>query len=82
MKTEQGRLAASVLFFVAALVVAKAAAESPPVPNLRLGNEAHPSAYSAELVVVPERTNFKGQITIDLVLAQRASFFYLPALLF
>ena len=77
MKTEQGRLAASVLFFVAALVVAKAAAESPPVPNLRLGNEAHPTAYSAELVVVPERSNFTGHITIELVLAQRASFFWL-----
>ena len=68
MKTEQGRLAASILFFVAALVVAKAAAESPPVPNLRLGHEAHPTAYSAELVVVPERSNFTGQITIDLAI--------------
>ena len=77
MKTEQGSLAASILFFVAALVVAKAAAESPPVPNLRLGNEAHPTAYSAELVVVPERSNFTGHITIELVLAQRASFFWL-----
>src|SRR5437016_5535899 len=77
MKTEQGRLAASILFFVAALVVAKAAAESPPVPNLRLGNEAHPTAYSAELVVVPERSNFTGHITIELVLAKRASFFWL-----
>src|SRR6266849_1890500 len=76
MKTEQGRLAATVIFFVAALV-AKAAAESPPVPHLRLGNEAHPLAYSAELVVVPERSNFTGQITIELGLAQRASFFWL-----
>jgi aminopeptidase N len=76
MKTEQGRLAASVILLVAA-VVAQAAAESPPVPSLRLGNEVHPSAYSAELVVVPERTNFTGQITIELVLAQRASFLWL-----
>ena len=74
MKTEQGRLAASVILLVAT-VVAKAAAESLPVPNLRLGNEAHPTAYSAELVVVPERGNFTGHITIELVLAQRASFF-------
>src|SRR6266576_1064716 len=77
MKTEQGRLAANVLFLVAAVAVAKAAAESHPVPSLRLGNEVHPSAYSAELMVVPERSNFTGQITIDLVLAQRASFFWL-----
>ena len=77
MKTEQGRIAVNALFFVAALVVAKAAAGSPPVPNLRLGNKAHPAAYSAELVVVPERSNFTGRITIDLVLAQRASFFWL-----
>jgi len=61
--------------FLVAAVVAKAAAESPPEPNLRLGNEAHPSAYFAELVVVPERSNFTGQITIELVLAKRASFF-------
>src|SRR6266516_6170562 len=76
MKAQQGRLAASAILLVA-LVVAKAAAESPPVPNLRLGHEAHPTAYNAELVVVPERSNFTGQITIDLVLAQRASFFWL-----
>ena len=76
MKTEQGRLAASVILLVAT-VVAKAAAESPPVPNLRLGKEVHPTAYSAELVVVPERSNFTGQITIELVLAQRSSFFWL-----
>src|SRR6266566_5219827 len=76
MKTEQGSLAASVILLVAT-VVAKAAPESPPVPNLRLDNEAHPSAYSAELVVVPERSNFTGQIIIELVLAKRASFFWL-----
>ena len=56
--------------FLVAAVVAKATAESPPVPSLRLGNEARPTAYSAELVVVPERSNFTGQITIDLVLAE------------
>src|SRR5467141_4063556 len=78
MKTEQGSLAASVILLVA-VVVAKAAAESPPVPSLRLGKEAHPLAYSAELVVVPERTNFTGQITIELALAQRTSFFWLHA---
>jgi hypothetical protein len=73
MKTEQGRLAASVILVIilVAAVVTQAAAESPPVPNLRLGNEAYPSSYSAELVVVPERSNFTGQITIELVLAQR-----------
>src|SRR5947207_4025318 len=76
MKTEQGRLAASVILLVAT-VVAKAGPESPPVPSLRLGNEAHPTAYSAELVVVPERSNFTGHITIELVLAHRASFFWL-----
>src|SRR6266550_3730118 len=76
MKTEKGSLVASVILLVAT-VVAESAAESPPVPSLRLGNEVHPSAYSAELVVVPERSNFTGQITIELVLAQRASFFWL-----
>src|SRR6266853_1228799 len=76
MRTEQRSLAASVMFLVAT-VVARSAAESPPVPNLRLGYEVHPSAYSAELVVVPERTNFTGQITIELIFAQRASFFWL-----
>jgi len=76
MKTEQGRAAASVILLVTA-ALAKAATESPPVPNLRLGNDVHPTAYSAELVVVPERSNFTGQITIELVLAQRSSFFWL-----
>ena len=76
MKTEQGSLVASVILLVAA-IVAKAPAESPPVPKLRLGSEARPLAYSAELVVVPEQTNFTGQITIELVLAQRTSFFWL-----
>jgi len=67
MKTEQGSLAASIILLLAT-VVAKAVAESPPVPNLRLANEVHPTAYSAELVVVPERSNFTGQITIDLAI--------------
>ena len=76
MKAERRSLAASVILLMAA-AVARADAESPPVPNLRLGNEAHPTAYSAELVVVPERSNFTGQITIELVFGQRASFFWL-----
>jgi alanyl aminopeptidase len=76
MKTEHGNLAASMMFLAAALV-AKAASASPPVPQLRLGNDAHPLAYSAELVVVPERSNFTGQITIELVLAQGTSFLWL-----
>ena len=59
MKTEQGTVAASIILLV---VASLARAESPPVPNLRLGNEARPLAYSAELVVLPEVTNFTGQI--------------------
>src|SRR5437879_1335197 len=76
MKTERCSLAAMSLFLAAA-AVAQAGPYSPPVPKLRLGDEARPSACSAELVVVPEQTNFVGQITIDLTFARPTSFLWL-----
>jgi alanyl aminopeptidase len=76
MKAERTSLAA-ITIFLAAASVAQAASQSPPLPKLRLGQEAQPSAYAAELVVIPGQSNYFGQITIDLSLAQRTSFLWL-----
>ena len=51
----------------------------PPVPKLRLGNEARPLAYAAELRVLPSQGTFSGEIHIDLELAGRTSFLWLHA---
>jgi alanyl aminopeptidase len=70
MKTQ--RSFGAVLVSLAAVLVV--AAEQPPdTPKLRLGDEAHPTAYSAELEVTPEQDTFAGRITIDLVLNQPSS---------
>ncbi len=53
------------------------AASYPPVPKLRLGNEARPLAYAAELRVLPSQETFSGEIHIDLELARRTSFLWL-----
>ena len=68
---------AAIIIFLATSALAQAGPDSPAVPKLRLSDVAHPSAYSAELVVVPERSNFVGQITIDLTLSLRTSFIWL-----
>jgi cytosol alanyl aminopeptidase len=49
----------------------------PPAPKLRLGNEARPLAYAAELRVLPTQDTFSGQILIDLELARPTSFLWL-----
>jgi alanyl aminopeptidase len=54
-----------------------ALADTPPVPKLRLGDEARPLSYSAELVVVPEASNFTGRITVNLSLNRTTSFLWL-----
>ena len=68
---------AAIIIFLATSALAQAGPDSPAVAKLRLSDVAHPSAYSAELVVVPERSNFVGQITIDLTLSLRTSFIWL-----
>src|SRR6266700_2861497 len=68
---------AAIIIFLATSALAQAGPDSTAVPKLRLSDVAHPSAYSAELVVVPERSNFVGQITIDLTLSLRTSFIWL-----
>ena len=47
------------------------------MPALRLGDDARPLAYAAELVIVPEGSNFTGQITIDLKLERASSLLWL-----
>ena len=59
MKNEQGGLAASIIVIIAT-VIAKAAAESPPVPNFRLGNEAHPATTVVGGIDLPTSVKFIG----------------------
>ena len=76
MKPERWNLAA-IIIVLGTSAPAQAGLDSPAVPKLRLSDVAHPSAYSAELIVVPERSNFVGKITIDLTLSQQTSFVWL-----
>jgi cytosol alanyl aminopeptidase len=71
-----GRLLA-IQFLLALAFAAHAASDASPVPKLRLGHEARPLAYAAELRVLPDQDTFSGEVTIDLELARRASFLWL-----
>src|SRR5262249_4582776 len=75
MKTK----ARSVLVFCTLLAVTffARAAETPPIPKLRLDDIVRPLGYTAELVVVPNRSNFTGQIAIELEFKQPSDFFWL-----
>jgi hypothetical protein len=67
----------TVSILLTASTVGHAASKSPQVPALRLGDEARPLAYAAELVIAPEESNFTGQITIDLKLERATSLLWL-----
>src|SRR5436853_4573211 len=76
MATKHFKAAAlSALFFSTTIV--RPGSATPPIPKLRLSQEVRPTSYSAELVVVPERSNFTGRITIELNFAHPTSFFWL-----
>jgi alanyl aminopeptidase len=79
MKNNQSRLAIVVFWLLLRTfsVAFAQGAEIPAVPKLRLGNDVRPTAYAAELVVIPEQSNFTGQISIELNFGQQTSFFWL-----
>jgi hypothetical protein len=55
MKPEPSIILEGMVVLLAAASMAQAASQLPAVPKLRLGDEAWPTAYSAELVVLPEQ---------------------------
>jgi alanyl aminopeptidase len=77
MKTKQLCLTALGLALWLSAIILLQAAETPPAPKLRLGDQVRPISYAAELAVIPEQSNFTGQITIELNFAQTTSFFWL-----
>ena len=67
MKPEPSIILEGMVVLLAAASMAQAASQLPAVPKLRLGDEARPTAYSAELVVLPEQNTWvQDQIVTSL----------------
>src|SRR5215471_2884603 len=75
MKTGHWSVALLILWLIA--TPGALASEPSQAPKLRLSDQVRPDSYSAELVVIPEQSNFTGKISIQLTLAERTPLVWL-----